>query len=158
MDHLVLTVFAPDKPGQVERIAQCIAEHGGNWLESRMARLAGQFAGIVRIECPCASADALLLAPVSYTPLTQEEAYYHVAAVAGSTSLPLCIYNNPSTTHFTFGEELLVRRLVAENPVQEEVANCGRALPTRDRIVDRLRGVEDRAPPPARQPAGRGHA
>jgi len=36
MDHLVLTVFAPDKAGQVERIAQCIAEHGGNWLESRL--------------------------------------------------------------------------------------------------------------------------
>ena len=44
MDHLVLTVIAPDKPGQVEHIAQCIAEHGGNWLESRMARMAGQFA------------------------------------------------------------------------------------------------------------------
>ncbi len=56
-----------------------------------------------------AGADALLLAPVSYTPLTQEEAYHHFAAVAGSTALPLCIYNNPSTTHFTFGEELLVR-------------------------------------------------
>ena len=34
MNHLVITVFAPDKAGQVERIAQCIAEHGGNWLES----------------------------------------------------------------------------------------------------------------------------
>ncbi|NTJ41641.1 dihydrodipicolinate synthase family protein [Agrobacterium larrymoorei] len=56
-----------------------------------------------------AGADALLLAPVSYTPLTQEEAYHHFAAVAGSTSLPLCIYNNPSTTHFTFSDELLVR-------------------------------------------------
>ena len=49
MDHLVLTVFAPDKAGQVERIAQCITEHGGNWLESRMSRMAGQFAGILRV-------------------------------------------------------------------------------------------------------------
>lgn len=56
-----------------------------------------------------AGADALLLAPVSYTPLTQEEAYHHFAAVAGATALPLCIYNNPSTTHFTFSDELLVR-------------------------------------------------
>ncbi|MDE1167011.1 MAG: glycine cleavage system protein R [Pseudomonas sp.] len=52
MDHLVLTVFAPDKPGQVERIAQCIAEHNGNWLESRMSRMAGQFAGILRVAVP----------------------------------------------------------------------------------------------------------
>nr|WP_197980104.1 MULTISPECIES: dihydrodipicolinate synthase family protein [unclassified Rhizobium] len=60
-------------------------------------------------DAEAAGADALLLAPVSYTPLTQEEAYYHVAAVAGSTSLPLCIYNNPTTTKFSFGDELLVR-------------------------------------------------
>lgn len=51
MDHLVLTVFAPDKPGQVERIAQCIAEQGGNWLESRMSRMAGQFAGFFGWGC-----------------------------------------------------------------------------------------------------------
>jgi glycine cleavage system regulatory protein len=50
MDHLVLTVIAEDQPGLVERIAACIAAHGGNWLESRMARMAGQFAGILRVE------------------------------------------------------------------------------------------------------------
>ncbi|GAA4485475.1 dihydrodipicolinate synthase family protein [Gluconacetobacter asukensis] len=54
-------------------------------------------------------ADGLLMAPVSYTPLTQEEAYQHYVAVAGATQLPLCIYNNPSTTHFNFGAELLER-------------------------------------------------
>ncbi|MFN6961677.1 MAG: glycine cleavage system protein R, partial [Rhodocyclaceae bacterium] len=60
MDHLVLTVFAPDKPGQVERIAQCIAEHGGNWLESRMSRMAGQFAGILRVGVPAEAYDSLV--------------------------------------------------------------------------------------------------
>jgi 4-hydroxy-tetrahydrodipicolinate synthase len=57
-------------------------------------------------------ADALLLAPVSYTPLTDEEVFQHVAMVAGATELPLCVYNNPSTTHFSFSEALL-RRLAA---------------------------------------------
>lgn len=52
MDHLVLTVIAPDQPGLVEKLAQCVAEHGGNWLESRMSRMAGQFAGIVRVQVP----------------------------------------------------------------------------------------------------------
>ncbi|KAA0950195.1 MULTISPECIES: glycine cleavage system protein R [unclassified Pseudomonas] len=60
MDHLVLTVIAPDKPGQVERVAQCIAEHGGNWLESRMARMAGQFAGILRVGVPAEAYDELV--------------------------------------------------------------------------------------------------
>lgn len=52
MEHLIVTVFAPDKPGQVEQIASCIANHGGNWLESRMTHMAGQFAGILRIDVP----------------------------------------------------------------------------------------------------------
>ena len=59
MDHLVVTVFAPDKPGQVERIAECIASHGGNWLESRMTHMAGQFAGILRLSVPAESLDEL---------------------------------------------------------------------------------------------------
>ena len=60
-------------------------------------------------DAEAAGADALLLAPVSYTPLTQEEAYHHFAAVAGATGLPLAIYNNPTTTRFSFSDELLVR-------------------------------------------------
>jgi 4-hydroxy-tetrahydrodipicolinate synthase len=54
-------------------------------------------------------ADALLLAPVSYAPLSQDEVYEHFRTVAATTDLPLCIYNNPGTTHFTFGTDLLER-------------------------------------------------
>src|SRR4051812_49544629 len=46
---------------------------------------------------------------MSYTPLTEEEVYQHFIAVAEAGELPLCIYNNPSTTHFTFSEGLLAR-------------------------------------------------
>lgn len=60
MDHLVLTVIAPDKAGQVERIAQCIADHRGNWLESSMSRMAGQFAGILRVAVPADHYEALV--------------------------------------------------------------------------------------------------
>ncbi|MNP09901.1 hypothetical protein D3C76_1020240 [compost metagenome] len=62
MDHLVLTVIAPDKAGQVERIAECIAEHNGNWLESRMSRMAGQFAGILKVAVPAESYEELVRA------------------------------------------------------------------------------------------------
>ncbi len=62
MDHLVLTVIAEDQPGLVERIANCIAAHGGNWLDSRMARMAGQFAGILKVAVPSASHQALIAA------------------------------------------------------------------------------------------------
>lgn len=35
--------------------------------------------------------------------------YQHFESVAGSTKLPICIYNTPSTTHFTFSDALLAR-------------------------------------------------
>src|SRR2546421_8836268 len=52
MTDLVLTLIGPDRPGLVESVAARVAAHGGNWLESRMAHLAGQFAGILRVEVP----------------------------------------------------------------------------------------------------------
>jgi glycine cleavage system regulatory protein len=57
---LVLTLIGPDRPGIVEAVAEPIASHGGNWLESRMAHLAGQFAGILRVEVPDDRAPALV--------------------------------------------------------------------------------------------------
>jgi glycine cleavage system regulatory protein len=36
----------------VKAVSTAVAAHGGNWIESRMARLAGQFAGIVHVEVP----------------------------------------------------------------------------------------------------------
>ncbi len=62
VDHLVVTLVAPDKPGQVERISKCIAEHGGNWLESRMSRMAGQFAGILKVGVEAEKYDDLIKA------------------------------------------------------------------------------------------------
>ena len=56
---LVLTVLGPDRPGLVEQISKLVAEHGGNWLESRMAHLAGHFAGILRVEVEADRAESL---------------------------------------------------------------------------------------------------
>lgn len=57
-DYLVLTVIADDREGIVEQISQTIIEHGGNWMESSMARLAGKFAGILMVEVePAKHAD-----------------------------------------------------------------------------------------------------
>jgi glycine cleavage system regulatory protein len=56
---LVMTIIGQDRPGLVEAVAGVVAEHGGNWLESRMSRLGGQFAGILRIEIPADREAAL---------------------------------------------------------------------------------------------------
>lgn len=57
---LVMTVIGPDRPGIVELLAEPVSRHAGNWLESRMAHLAGEFAGILRIEVPASNVHALV--------------------------------------------------------------------------------------------------
>jgi glycine cleavage system regulatory protein len=47
-----MTVIGRDRPGLIESIARLIGEYGGNWLESRMCRLGGEFAGILRVDVP----------------------------------------------------------------------------------------------------------
>lgn len=59
MTSLVLTVIAQDKPGLVELLSETIANHQGNWQESSMSRLAGQFAGILIIEVPQDHSESL---------------------------------------------------------------------------------------------------
>ncbi len=49
---LVMTIIGKDRTGLVESVADIVAAHGGNWLESRMCRLGGEFAGILRVNVP----------------------------------------------------------------------------------------------------------
>ena len=60
-------------------------------------------------DAKAAGAEAGLLAAVSYTPLNEEEVFQHFVAVARGSGLPLCIYDNPGTTHFTFTPALIGR-------------------------------------------------
>jgi len=77
-----------------------------------------------------AGADAVLLAPVSYTPLTDDEVFTHFATVAEAVGLPLCIYNNPATTHFTFSTDLIAHLSRVQNIVAvKNPAPDGAALP-----------------------------
>ncbi len=59
MALLVLTLVGPDKPGLVSALSTAVASCGGSWLESEMARLAGQFAGILLVSIPDPNVDAL---------------------------------------------------------------------------------------------------
>lgn len=59
MATLVLSVIGEDRAGLVDALAGPIADHGGNWDRSHMARLAGKFAGIVVVTLPDERVDAL---------------------------------------------------------------------------------------------------
>ena len=97
----------------VETAVQCIG--GKTPLIVGVGALRTDEAQTLARDAADAGADALLLAPVSYTPLTQEEGFQHFKAVAEATDLPLCVYNNPGTTKFVFSHELIARLAHVEN-------------------------------------------
>jgi len=77
-----MTIIGPDRTGLVESVARVVAEHGGNWLESRMCRLGGEFAGILRVELPADSKQPLLDALKKISGLTVVVQSDTVAAAA----------------------------------------------------------------------------
>ena len=91
----------------VEAAAECT--RGRTPLVVGIGALRTDAAQLLARDAEAAGADGLLLAPVSYTPLTEDEVFAHVAAVAGATGLPLCLYNNPATTNFTMTDALVAR-------------------------------------------------
>jgi glycine cleavage system regulatory protein len=56
---LVLTILGDDRPGIVEQLADEVLAEEANWEESRMTRLAGKFAGLLRVSVDTDRADGL---------------------------------------------------------------------------------------------------
>lgn len=56
---LVLTIMGPDRPGIVDSVSAAVVAHGGSWQRSRMAKLAGQFAGILEVAIDDGATDEL---------------------------------------------------------------------------------------------------
>ena len=61
-----------------------------------------------------AGASGLLLAPMTYQPLTDDDVFELFRTVTAHSTLPVVVYDNPGTTHFTFSTELYGR--IAELP------------------------------------------
>jgi glycine cleavage system regulatory protein len=57
---LIMTIMGKDRTGLLEYVSRVVEDHGGNWLESRMCRLGGEFAGILRVDVPKESEQALV--------------------------------------------------------------------------------------------------
>lgn len=47
-----MVLIGRDQPGLVHKLAELLRQVDANWLESRMSRLGGEFAGILRVEVP----------------------------------------------------------------------------------------------------------
>lgn len=61
-----------------------------------------------------AGAAGLLLAPMTYQSLTEDDVFELFRTVAERTELPVIVYDNPGTTHFDFTRDLYAR--IAELP------------------------------------------
>lgn len=57
--NLIVTLMSDDKPGIVSQVSQIVAQHDGNWLDSHLVQLAGKFTGLLRIDVPENSINAL---------------------------------------------------------------------------------------------------
>ena len=56
---LIITILGPDKPGLVESLSETLTKFGGSWTESRMAHLAGKFAGLLQVSLPADNLELL---------------------------------------------------------------------------------------------------
>ena len=48
-EKIIITIFAKDRPGIIQALSDIVLSHRGNWLESSLSRLCGQFTGIAHI-------------------------------------------------------------------------------------------------------------
>ncbi|MBK0011138.1 dihydrodipicolinate synthase family protein [Stenotrophomonas sp. S41] len=87
--------------------AVSISEAGSTPVIVGVGALRTKDAVELAVDAQRAGASGLLLAPVSYQPLNDTEVLSLYRAVTDAVALPLCVYDNPGTTHFRFTDELL---------------------------------------------------
>ena len=122
------------------RAVQLAVEHAGNIpvmvgigaLRTRDVLMLADYA-------QSAGASGVLLAPMSYQPLSADEVFGLYETVTQALSVPLCVYDNPRTTQFVFSDELHGRIAQLPNVASIKIPGVpGNAVEARAR-VERLR-------------------
>lgn len=88
-----------------------------------------------------AGASALLLAPVSYQQLNDSEVYELYKTVNSAISIPICVYDNPGTTHFEFSDDLHARIAELSNIKSIKIPGVPNNLELAKKRVSELRAV-----------------
>lgn len=107
--------YAYLSPSDRARVAHLAVEHAGDtpvFIGVSALRTSHVLAHIDTAEA--AGAAGVLLAPMTYQPLTETDVFELFRTVSEHTDLPVIVYDNPGTTHFTFTPELYAR--IAELP------------------------------------------
>jgi len=86
-----------------------------------------------------AGAAGLLLSVMTYQPLTDQEVLGFIDDVAAESSIPVCVYDNPGTTHVTFTDAM--HEHVAALPAVRSIKLPGAPAPVFGERLQRLRHV-----------------
>ncbi len=137
------------------RIARCAVAHADD-IPVIVSIGALRLDDILRLadDAQSAGVSGVLLAPVSYQRLTEDEVFHLYETVTRQISVPLCIYDNPATTGFSFSDELLFAAAALPNigsiklgRVPEDLAQVRARLPDTVTLASPVTGER---PPPCR--------
>ena len=144
---LVLIVIGADRPGIVEQLSDQVLAVGANWEESRMARLAGQFAGLLRVSVDSDQADRLAagLRALSSADLTVVVERSGAVEVARSLSLTLEIVGSDRPGIVRDISHVLARQGINIEELETSVESAAMSGETLFRARARVRVPETRA-------------
>lgn len=97
-------------PDERARVTQLAVEHAGEtpvFIGVGALRTSQILANNDQAES--AGAAGVLLAPITYQPLTENDVFELFRTVSEHTRLPVIVYDYPGTTHFTFTTDLYAR-------------------------------------------------
>ena len=102
--------YAYLKHSERDRVARLAVEHAGG-IPVMVSIGSVRTSDVLHLaeDAQRAGVSAVLLAPVSYQKLTSDEVFTLYETVTRHLSVPLCVYDNPATTHFDFTDELYGR-------------------------------------------------
>lgn len=124
------------------RVAQLAVEHAGNVpVMVGIGALRTREVLALAEDAQKAGASAVLLAPMSYQKLSTEEVFDLYETVTHSLSVPLCVYDNPGTTHFEFSDDLYGRIAQLPNVRSIKIPGVPAAPEAARAHVERLRAL-----------------
>lgn len=82
--------------------------------------------------------DGVVILPVSYWPLTDDEVFTHYECVSAAVDIPICVYNNPWTTGVDMKPDFLARLADLDNIdcIKESTGDLSRISAIRRLIGD----------------------
>ena len=95
-----------EKPERKRVLREALAHAGGVPVIAGIGALRNRDVLELALDAEDAGAAGLLLAPVSYQPLKASEVQALFETVCAAVRTPICVYDNPGTTHFRFTDAL----------------------------------------------------